>query len=77
MSLSVTWRICQSALSSLQMTTHWKGAIGTCRGRASAQRDLGRLRERVDRELTEFNKGKCNIVHVGRTNLIKARVQVC
>ena len=68
MSLSVTWRIWQSALSSLEMTTSLGGAAGTRRGRAAAQRDLGRLQERVDGELVKFNKDKCNILHVGRTN---------
>lgn len=64
MYLSATWRIWQSALSSLQMTTSSGGAVGTHRGRVTAQRDLGRLQEGVDRELVKFNKDRCDIMHV-------------
>lgn len=39
------------------------GAAGTSRGRATAQRDLSKLQESVDRELVKFNEDKCNIMH--------------
>lgn len=39
------------------------GAAGTSRGRATAQRDLSKLQESIDRELVKFNEDKCNIMH--------------
>lgn len=53
------------------------GAVGTHRGRAAAQRDLGRLQERADGELMKFSKDKCNIVHVGRTNHLWEGLTLC
>ncbi|PKU49234.1 rna-directed dna polymerase from mobile element jockey-like [Limosa lapponica baueri] len=45
------------------------GAVpGTLEGCATIQRDISRLEKWADWNLMKFNKGKCNIPHLGRNN---------
>ncbi|PKU41595.1 rna-directed dna polymerase from mobile element jockey-like [Limosa lapponica baueri] len=44
------------------------GVADTLEGCAAIQGDLNRLESWVERNLTNFNKGKCRVLHLGRNN---------
>jgi len=48
--------------------TKMGGLPNTPEGCAAIQRDLNRLEKWADWNLMQFNKGKCNILHMGRNN---------
>lgn len=48
------------------MTAKSRGTADTLKGKAAIQREVERLEEWADRNLTKFNKDKSQVVHVGR-----------
>jgi len=46
------------------------GVANTTDGCAAIQRDLNRLENWSERNLMKFSKGKCQVLHLGRTNLM-------
>lgn len=45
--------------------------IGEVEGKAAVQRGLGRLKKSVNRNLTNFSRNKCKILHEERKNLMQ------
>lgn len=58
----------QHALSKSVDDTNRGELSGTPEGRASIQRDLGRLEGWAKRNPMKFNKSKCRVLHLGRNN---------
>ncbi|KAK4810780.1 hypothetical protein QYF61_008752 [Mycteria americana] len=50
------------------MTPKLGGEADMPEGRAATQRDLNRLEKWADRNLMQFNQGKCQVLHLGRNN---------
>ena len=46
--------------------TNLGGVADTPEGCATIQRDLNRPEKRTDRNVMQFNKGKCKVLHLGR-----------
>lgn len=45
------------------------GVADTPKGHAATQRDLHKVEKRASRDLMQFSKGKCKVLHLGRNNL--------
>ncbi|PKU37421.1 rna-directed dna polymerase from mobile element jockey-like [Limosa lapponica baueri] len=48
--------------------TKLSGKVDTLEGRATLWEDLDRLEERANKNLMEFNKDKCKVLHLGKYN---------
>ena len=58
----------ECGLSNFADDTQLEGVADKPEGRAVIQRDLNGLEKWADGNLMKFNKGKCKILHLGRTN---------
>ena len=58
----------ECTLGKLTGDTKLRGAADAPDGCAAIQRDLDRLEKWADRNLMQFSKGKCKVLHLGRNN---------
>ena len=58
----------ESTLRNFTDNTRLEGVVDMPGGYAVIQRDFDRLENRADRNLMEFNKGKCKVLQQGRNN---------
>ena len=56
------------ALSKLADNINLRGATDTPDGCATIQKDLNRMEKWTNRNLVKFNKGKYQVLHLGRNN---------
>ncbi|GAB0190318.1 mitochondrial enolase superfamily member 1 [Grus japonensis] len=58
----------ECTLNSFADDTKLGGVADTLESCAAIQRYLDRMEKWADRNVTEFNKGKCKVLHLGRNN---------
>lgn len=62
----MTWTLGQCVLSKLADDTKLGEVADTREDHAAIYRDLDRLENRADSNLMKLNKGKCQVLHMGR-----------
>lgn len=62
------WMILRSVLSKFAIDTKLERVDESPKGHVVFQMYLNRLEKWEDRSIIEFNKGKCNVLHLGRKN---------
>lgn len=55
----------ECTLSNFEKNMKWRGVIDRPDGCAAIQRDLNKLEKQENRNFIKFNKGKCQVLHLG------------